>query len=216
MNILLSKFEKGMFLVEEKIKKIINEDTKVLIIPWSFAKECSPSEFDDFYNAKIKPKYEKVFLNLGVKKKSIKHLDCYRDSRNKMIKKIKESNILVLTGGNPELFYNKVVQDFDLLYEIKYYNGVIIGSSAGAELQLKNYFITAENNYYKYMAFYPGFGCIKKNFYFDVHSLNDKDYLNRLELIALEKKKKVYAIFDDGAIIVDDDEITKLGNVMEF
>lgn len=75
-------------------------------------------------------------------------------------KNIKESDILVLTGGNPEIFYSKVVQETKLLYEIKHYKVIIIGSSAGACLHFKRYFITAKNNYYKYFAFYDGFGIL--------------------------------------------------------
>ena len=47
------------------------------------------------------------------------------------------------------MLYSKVVQETELLYNIKYYKKLIIGFSAGAELQLKRYFITAKNNYYK-------------------------------------------------------------------
>ena len=60
-----------------------------------------------------------------------------------MIKRINESNILILPGGNPEMFYNKV-KETNLLNIIKEYNKIIIGESAGTELQLNNYFITAK------------------------------------------------------------------------
>lgn len=97
---------------------------------------------------------------------------------------------MILPGGNPEIFYSKVVQDCEMLYEIKHFKGIIIGENAGAELQLKRYFITAKNNYYKYFAFYDGFGVIDDPFYIDVHSVNNKFYLNKLQNIANMKKKK--------------------------
>ncbi len=40
------------------------------------------------------------------------------------------------------MFFNKVVHDTEILYYIKHYKGIIIGESAGTELQLKRYFIT--------------------------------------------------------------------------
>ena len=75
------------------------------------------------------------------------------------------------------MLYSKVTQETEILYNIKHYKGIIIGFSAGADLQLKRYFITAKNNYYKYFAFYDGFGVLDDPFYIDVHSINNKKYL---------------------------------------
>ena len=85
-------------------------------------------------------------------------------------------------------------------------------------MQLKRYFITAKNNYYKYFAFYDGFGVLDDPFYMDVHSISNKRYLAKLQEVANDKNKNVYAIFDDGALIYDR-EFSKLeifGNVLTF
>lgn len=105
-----------------------------------------------------------------------------------------------------------------ILYDIKYYQRIIIGDSAGSELQLKRYFITAKKNYYKYFAFYDGFGVLDDPFYMDVHSINNKRYLEKLQEVADDKKKNVYAIFDDGALIYNRDcnELEIFGNVLTF
>ncbi|MDY4619311.1 MAG: hypothetical protein SO484_04860, partial [Bacilli bacterium] len=80
------------------------------------------------------------------------------------------------------------------------------------------YFITAKNNYYKYFAFYDGFGVIDDPFYMDVHSINNKNYLNKLKKVSNETGKDVYGIFDDGVLIYDRNakEIYKYGNVKKF
>ena len=106
----------------------------------------------------------------------------------------------------------------EILYTIKHYKGIIIGFSAGADLQLKRYFITAKNNYYKYFAFYDGFGVLDDPFYIDVHSINNKKYLSKLQKVANSKQKNVDAIFDDGAMIYNRDtkELEILGNVLTF
>ena len=95
---------------------------------------------------------------------------------------------------------------------------IIIGSSAGAELQLSDYFITAENNYYKKFDWYKGFGVIDNPFFFDVHSLNDAKYLTQFNEIAKNKQKEVYAIFNDGVIIYnrENDNVQLYGNVLLF
>lgn len=127
---------------------------------------------------------------LGYQENNIKVLDCYKNSKNKIKDLINTSDVIILTGGNPEMFYQKVVQDMECLYDLKYFKGLVIGSSAGAVLQFKRYFITAKNNYYKYFSFYDGFGLINDPFYIDVHSINNNFYLKKLSNVAKNKKKK--------------------------
>ena len=73
-------------------------------------------------------------------------------------------------------------------------------------MQLKRYFITAKNNYYKYFAFYDGFGVLDDPFYIDVHSINNKRYLEKLQKVA------------NGAMIYDrsTNELEMFGNVLTF
>ena len=144
--------------------------------------------------------------------------NCYGDSKKKLKGIIKNSNAILLPGGNPEMLFSKVVHDTEILYDIKHYKGIIIGESAGTELQLKRYFITAKNNFYKYFSFYDGFGVMDDPFYIDVHTVNNLRYLSKLQKVATEKNKNVYAIYDDGAMIYnrDTEEIDLFGNVRIF
>ena len=115
--------------------------------------------------------------------------------------------MIFLPGGNPEMMYQKIVHDKELLYVLKHTKKIVIGESAGTELQLKRYFITAKNNYYKYFAFYDGLGLLDDPFYMDVHTVNNKNYLNKLQKVADEKGKDVYAIYDGGVIIYNRDSL---------
>ncbi len=217
ISVLMSKMEIGFPMIKEEIIKYINKNTKVTIIPWSFPVETDSIGLDEYYKNKIKTKYFDPFLEIGVEEKNINYLNCYKDNFNFMKKSIMNSDILVLTGGNPEMFYDKVVST-GLLNTIKNFNKIIIGSSAGAELQLSDYFITAENNYYKKFDWYKGFGVIDNPFFFDVHSLNDEKYLTQFNEIAKNKQKDVYAIFNDGVIIYnrENDNVQLYGNVLLF
>ena len=124
----------------------------------------------------------------------------------------KNFKILAEAINNDGIFYT------ELIYDIKHYKGIIIGESAGSVLQLKRYFITAKNNYYKYFAFYDGFGVLDDPFYVDVHSINNNRYLSKLQTVANDKNKKVYAIFDNGALIYnrDSSKLEIFGNVLTF
>lgn len=52
----------------------------------------------------------------------------------------------------------------------------------------------------------------------DVHTINNKKYLEKLQKVATETNKKVYAIYDNGAIIYNrkTKEIDLNGNVKMF
>ena len=217
-SVLFSRIEIGMDLVKEEIKKILPEKVKVAVFPWAFPVELNADKLENEFYKKGEKRYNRYINELkkiGIDENSIIVCNCYSDSKKKLKRIIKESNVLLLPGGNPEMFFKKIVHDTDLLYEIKYYTGIIIGESAGTELQLRRYFITAKNNYYKYFSFYDGFGILNDPFYIDVHSSNNKKYLNKLQRIAQQTQKTVYAIFDDGAIIYNrkTDEIKLYGNV---
>lgn len=220
-SVLLSRIECSFDLVVDFIKKDVTEDTKVLILPWTFPKEIDKEKLDnDFFvlDGKRYNRYVNEIEKLGIQRKNIYVGNCYGDSKEKIIELLNKCDILVLPGGNPEMLYSKVVHEMELLYEIKHYKGIVIGESAGCELQLKRYFITAKNNYYKYFAFYDGFGILNDPFYMDVHSINNKFYLDKLKNVAKDTKKTVYAIFDDGAIIYNrkTEKIKLFGNVKIF
>lgn len=221
-SVLLSDYEKGMDLVFNEVKQMIKSDDKAVIIAWTFPTELDYDSFNNEWFKKGERRYKKYvgsLINLGIKEENITILNCYDTDNIPNFKKIiDESNILVITGGNPEMLYSKVTQETEILYNIKYYKGIIIGFSAGTELQLKRYFITAKNNYYKYFAFYDGFGVLDDPFYIDVHSINNKMYLSKLQKIATQKQKKVYAIYNDGAMIYnrENSKLDVFGNVKLF
>lgn len=220
-SVLFSKIEFGMDLVVERLKEFVKPNFKVAIFPWAFSKEITSEEFEKEYFKVEGRRYNKYYNELkkiGISKENIRVCNPYKDTKDELRKIIKNSDILLLPGGNPEMFFKKVLHDTELIYYIKHYKGIIIGESAGSELQLKRYFITAKNNYYKYFAFYDGFGVLNDPFYIDVHSINNKRYLAKLQEVANNKKKNVYAIFDDGALIYNrySSKLEIFGNVLTF
>lgn len=220
-SIFLSQIEIVIDKIKDELKPLIKKDAKVVLLPWAFPVELNAEKLENEFFKKGEKRYQRyieALEKIGIKEESITIGNCYKDSKEYLRKLINNADILILPGGNPEMFYSKVVQDCEILYEIKHFKGIIIGESAGAELQLKRYFITAKNNYYKYFAFYDGFGVIDDPFYIDVHSINNKFYLNKLQNIANMKKKTVYAIYNDGAIIYNrkNNQVKLLGNVKIF
>lgn len=216
-SILLSKIELGYLVIEERLKNLVNKDSKVVIIPWSFPNETTKEGLDEYVASKINAKYVKPLVKLGVKEENIKYLNCYSDEVSYMLDLINSSNILILTGGNPEMLYNKISK-CNLMDAVKNYDKLIIGSSAGAVLQFNDYFITAKNNYYGIFDWYKGIGTIDNDFFIDVHSACDSKYISEINEGTKDRKKDVYLIFNDGAIIYNrkTKEIEIYGQVMKL
>ena len=220
-SILFSRIEIGMDIVKDRMLEILPKNPKVAIFPWTFPVEIDACKLDNEFFKKGERRYNRYINELkkiGIEESNITVCNCYSDSKEKLKDIIKESNVLLLPGGNPEMFFKKVLHDTEIFYDIKYFAGLIIGESAGTELQLKRYFITAKNNFYKYFAFYDGFGVLDDPFYIDVHTVNNKRYLDSLQKVSNDTQKKVYAIFDDGALIYNriNKKLEIFGNVKEF
>ena len=130
-----------------------------------------------------------------------------------MKKEIKNSDIVFLTGGLPELAVQRVLNK-RLLSSISE-SKIIIGASAGAVMQLSNYFISPDKDYPEFMHS-QGLGLINKNFYIEVHYEETDIQNNCIKKVLREYTNTVYAIKDTGGIIIDNNVISLFGDVITF
>ncbi len=219
-SVLLSKIE-AMNLIEEQLCKVVDKESKIAILPWAFPNEINSEKLMNEYFKKGGKRYNKYIsqlLKLGIREENIVICDCYGQNKEELAEIINNSDAIVLPGGNPEMMMNKILHQTELIYIIKHYKGTIIGESAGSLLQFDRYFITKENNFYSYTAFYDGIGVIENRFLIDVHSKDTKIYMEELHSIANKTNKKIYAIFDDGAMILNrkSNKCNAYGNVVEI
>lgn len=214
-SILCSHFKPAFEKAHNVLVELIPEEPKVVVLPLAFPIETNEKELDEKWIIPRKNEYLDGLYNLGIKDDDIYIVNCYRDSKEDVLKKINDSNILIIPGGNSEMLYYKLVMEYELLYVLKYYNGLIIGESAGACTQFREYFITKENNYHGYKAWYPGFGILNDPYYIDVHTRDDEDYLNQLQKISNKRKRVIYALHEDDVLIHDraSDEFELFGHV---
>lgn len=220
-SIFLSKIDQSFNQIENKLKRIIKPGSKVAIFPWAFPNEIDSYRLNNEYFKKGERKYCKYvdkLLQLGISEKDVIICDCYAFSTQKLKRIINKSDILVFPGGNPEMLFYNILHRTETFYTLKKSNKIIIGESAGAVMQFERYFATTKNNYYNYLAFYDGFGIIDDNFYIDVHTTTDDDYISELQMIANQKGKKIYAIPDEGCMIYNrsNHKIEYKSNVIEI
>ena len=214
-SILCSHFEPAFNKLQKELNNLVPSNPKVVVLPLAFPVETNYQDLEENWINPRRNEYLEGLYNLGIKPENISIINCYRDSKEDVEQKIKDSNILVIPGGNPEMLYYKLVMEYELLYILKYYEWIIIGESAGACTQFREYFITKENNYHGYKAWYPGFGVLNDPYYIDVHTRDDDEYLKQLQKIANKRKKIIYALHEEDSILHNRDtgDFNVFGNI---
>lgn len=86
------------------------------------------------------PGYLEYFKNIGIEFKEFNVIS-FKTTKKDAIKMIKDSSVILLKGGNP-FIQLELIKNKNLVEEIKNYNKVIIGFSAGAMIMGKNIIIT--------------------------------------------------------------------------
>lgn len=218
VNILLSQYNFHEKWARDTILKYINSNDKVVVIPFSFSEKWISNnvEWQNAYNKHDGKYYKEVvepFIDLGISEENITWLNYFEDTEDKMKRIIESSNIVFLTGGLPDMAVQRVL-DRGLLNSIED-SKIIIGASAGALMQLNNYFLSPDKDYPEFM-YSKGLGLINKNFYIEVHYEETDVQNNCIKKALKEKTDTVYAIKDTGGIILDNNMITLLGDIITF
>lgn len=214
MNILMNTS-----MIDEKwcypvLKKYIKETDRVCVLAFSFFDDTK--NIDD-WNKQYAPgqgiwyrSNTDVFFKYGIPKENITWVNYFKDARREMIDKIEKSNILLLTGGAPDLMMKRI-KEKGIKKQVKNYQGLVIGYSAGAMIQLDQYHITPDEDYPEF-GYYNGLGMVS-GFDIECHYKANKLQINCIERVQNEKRLPVYAIYEDGGVVVHDSKLELFGNV---
>ena len=217
INILLNLYNFHEKWAKDKIEKYINYNDRVLIIPFSFNEGISNDmDWQSAYN-KTNGKYYKdivePFLGYEITEENISWINYFKDTSESAKDKVRSSNIIFFTGGLPDKMMCRL-KEFDLINEIESFTGIIMGSSAGAMIQIAEYHITPDKDY-DIFSYNRGLNLIN-NFSIEVHYEETDIQKNSINKVLNEKTDTVYAIKDSGGIIVDNNLITLLGDIQIF
>jgi peptidase E len=218
VNILLSHYFFHEDWAKNALKKYINQSDKVVIVPFAFSEEwvSNNAEWQNAYNKDYGKYYREVvepFLEYGINEDNIIWLNYFEDTESEMKRIVEESNIVFLTGGLPHRAVERVIERGLL----NYINNcrVIIGASAGALMQLGNYYISPDEDYSDFV-YCNGLGLINKDFYIEVHYEDTDIQNNCIKKVLKEKTDTIYAIGDRGGIVVDSEDVLLFGDVVTF
>lgn len=217
INMLFSQYNFHERWAKDTVGKYIHSNDKVLIIPFSFGDKISNEEnWENAYSRNKGKFYKSIltpFIAFGVREENISWLNYFKDTKEEAKAKIRNSNIIFFTGGFPEKMMMRLIE-FHLIDEINYFQGVIIGSSAGAMIQIAEYHISPDEDYPTF-SYNRGLNLIK-DFDIEVHYDGNEIQNSYINKVLNEKIDTVYAITDTGGIIVDQQKIMLLGDVHTF
>jgi peptidase E len=217
VNMLFSLYNFHEKWAKDTIEKYINCNDKVLIIPFSFSEKISNDmDWQSAYNKDNGKYYKSVvlpFLSYGITEENIDWINYFKDTKDSAKDKVRNSDILFFTGGLPDKMMCRL-KEFDLTDEIEGFVGIIMGISAGAMIQIAEYHITPDKDYDTF-SYNRGLNLIK-DFGIEVHYEETEIQKNYIDKVLNEKKDTVYAIKDTGGIIIDNNEITLLGDTHIF
>ncbi|MCL2070769.1 MAG: Type 1 glutamine amidotransferase-like domain-containing protein [Oscillospiraceae bacterium] len=213
-NILLSRYDISKRWCLKELKKYIKKDARVAVVAFSFGDEISNSgEWDRFYGEKgvLSVAIEKSLKHYGVHRESIEYVDYFRDTPATAKRKLQNADILYFPGGAADKIMARVIE-LELYHAIENHRGVVIGFGAGAQVQLANYHISSDG---KRMCYSLGFR-FAEGFDIEPNYSGDESQNYFIGRVVTETGVPVYAIGEEGAIIVDNGAMNVLGDVHCF
>lgn len=196
------------------LKKYIHASDVVCVFPFSFYAEVkTEADWNRIYKKGQGMEYAEhtdIFKKYGIQEKQIVWVNYFADTKQEIEAKIEQSNIILFTGGAPDLMMKRI-KEMKLKPALKNYQGLMIGYSAGAMIELDTYHITPDEDYPEF-KYETGLGCLR-GFAIEPHYRSTKIQKQSIERVQEEKQVPVYGIYDNGGMIVDQDKISCFGKV---
>ena len=207
-NILLSRSILNEPHIYEIAKTYIKSTDRVAILAFSFFPKDYPDQKSyDLDYEKGGEYYEKIvnaFIPYGIPEERITWVNYYKDHHEQAVQKLKNATIIYFPGGAPDLMMNRI-REFDLTNTLESHQGVFIGSSAGAMIQVKNYHIAKDYDYQRF-SYEEGLNLIT-DLSIEVHYRRKKVQKQAIKKVWRAYRHDIYGIPDDGMIIINNHDV---------
>lgn len=219
VNILLEGYDIDVAWLYDELKHYIRSEYSVVVIPFAFRENRVRSAVDwDALYSKANGKYYSGivsgFAAYGISEKNITFVNYFADTKDLAAQKIKSADIVYFLGGLPDKMFDRIME-FDLYDVLLNYQGIVMGYSAGAVIQLAEYHLSPDEDYseFKYGKGVP----YLDSFYVQVHYEENRIQNESIRRVISERKKTVYALsLQSGAILVDNGTVKLIGDVKVF
>lgn len=219
VNVLLESYNLTEPFLYDALKPYIKPHHRVAIVAFSFLPSQATTleqwltmygrEEGIFYHWLVDP-----LMEFGIPEENITVVNYFADSKELAREKLENADILYFTGGLPDAMMDRL-EEFELLDVLQSFDGLVLGCSAGAMIQLREYHITPDWDYPEF-GYYNGLPWLQ-DFYVEVHYEETQLQNECIHRVLRERGKPVYATFHDrGALMIEKGKITRLGETELF
>ena len=219
VNILLEGYDIDEGWLYDELKKYIKPSHSVAVVAFSFrdSQAKSACDWDQLYGKENGQYYAGIINGLtayGIQERNISFVNYFADTKASAAEKIKKADIVYFLGGLPDRMTERI-KEFDLYDTLMKHDGIVMGVSAGAVIQLAEYHLSPDKDYPEF-RYYSGLPYLK-DFYVEVHYEGTDIQNDAIRRVIAERGKTVYAtVSGAGAIIVDNGNVKLIGDVKTF
>lgn len=219
VNILLDGIDLDADYLREELAKYIKPEHRIVNVAFSFkdAKVRSAEDWEQLYSPENGMYYKTLtgsFAAFGIPAENMTFVNYFADTPESAAEKIRNADIVYFPGGLPDRMMDRI-REFRLEDVLRQHDGIIMGFSAGALIQLEEYHLSPDHDYPEF-CYHNGLPWVR-DFYLEVHYDGSEVQNQAIRQALRERKKPVYATaFNSGAIIVDGEKIKPLGDVKRF
>jgi peptidase E len=221
INILLSKYNISQKWCIKELQNYIPKGARVAVVAFSFRDEeiADELEWNKYYGAKgfLSNAIEAEFKPYGIGRENIEYINYFRDNAASAKQKLENADIIYFPGGlkarkgEPDRIMTRAIE-FDLLNTIEAHRGIVIGFGAGAQVQIANYYIAKKGR-----RMSPGLGFrFVEGFDIVPNYTNEEAQNYFIKRVVTETSIPVYAIGEEGAIVVNNGQMSIIGDVNCF
>ena len=219
INILLEGYNIDAPWLRDELKRYIKPHHSVAVVAFSFrdSRVKSLADWNSLYSKESGIYYGGIvggFSSYSISESNIEFINYFTDSKKSAAQKIAKADIIYFLGGLPDRMMDRI-KEFDLYDVLMKHQGIVMGYSAGAVIQLTEYHLSPDSDYpeFKYCEGLP----YLNDFYMEVHYENTDAQNKSIRRVIAERGKTVYAtVAGAGAILVDNGSIKLLGDVKVF
>lgn len=219
INILLEGFNISEPWLSNELKKYIKPTHSVAVIALAFrdSRVKSLPDWNTLYGKGIGKYYSGIvngFTAYGISEEKVSFINYFTDTKESAKQKVESADIIYFLGGLPDRMMARI-EEFNLYDSLLKHQGIVMGYSAGAVIQLAEYHLSPDEDYPEF-KYYKGLPYLS-DFYLEVHYEGTCSQKDSIQRVLSERKKTVYATaINAGAIIVDNGKLKLLGDVRTF
>lgn len=219
IHILLEGYDIAAAWLYEDLKRYIQPTHKVTVLAFSFRdnRVQSLTDWNELYSKENGKYYGGItggFAAYGIPKENITFINYFTDTKESAAQKIGNADILYFPGGLPDRMMDRI-KEFNLYDALMKHDGIVMGYSAGAVIQLAEYHLSPDDDYPAFQ-YYKGLPYLD-DFYMEVHYEATDIQNHSIQRVIAERGKPVYATaLGSGAILIDNGNIKPIGNVQIF